>query len=83
MKRCVLFMKVYGLAADEDGNKDYAGLKIDFGEFKPGKALDYDQLIKGIKKDTLPKMIGLEKVIKPTDIEIISPEEYQKEFGNE
>ncbi len=83
MTECAIYMKVFGLAVGEDGKKDYAGLKLSLGTFKPGYEQTYDEIISKIHKEELQKITGLEKMFKPEDIQIITPEEYNRDFGDD
>lgn len=85
MSECTIFMRVYGLAEDEDGNKSYAGLKMCLVEFQSGKELSYKQptALAVSSKENLLNLTGLKGIIKPEDIEIITPEKYQAEFEGE
>jgi len=83
MSEIAIYMKVFGLAEDERGNKDYAGMKLSMGEFKEGSEIPYEELIKKVHIDELPKILRLDGIIKPEDIEIITPEEYDRDYGGE
>ena len=83
MKEIAIYMKVSGLAEDEQGNKDYAGMKLSMGEFKPGHEIPYDELISKVHKEELPKILHLDGIINPEDIEIITQEEYVRDYGGE
>lgn len=87
MKICYYF-KIFGLARDAKGNPAYAGMSADFGvDAKPG--VTYDDIIKSITdcpdwRQQAIKLLHLEKTeIKASDIHLITPEEYTRDFGNE
>lgn len=76
MKLC---FKIFGLAEDENGNKDYGGIQLEFG--KTEKECDYAKLTKDINKRNLLKMMGLDTLYRAADVEIITPEEYARDYG--
>jgi len=83
MREIAIYMKVFGLGIDENGNKDYAGVKLSMGEFKEGSEIPYEELIKKVHIDELPKILHLDGIIKSEDIEIITQEEYDRDYGDE
>lgn len=72
---------IHGVAFDDDGNPATAGLALDFGE--SDSEILYEDLIKNIDVDALLKNACLNDLVKPEDVEFISPEEYDREFGND
>lgn len=86
MNACFYF-KVFGLAHDEQGNQTYAGLKMDLGETKAG--VTYQMLVDNVKKvpdwkTQFIKMLHLNVAgVKESDIELITPEEYEKDYGDD
>ena len=83
MSEIAIYMKVFGLAEDEQGNKDYAGMKLSMGEFKSGHEIPYDELIKKVHPEELPKILGIDGIIEADSIEIITQEEYDRDYGDE
>lgn len=86
MNVCFYF-KVFGLAHDEQGKPDYAGLKMDLCEAKTG--ITYQMLVDNVKKapdwkTQFIKMLHLNVAgVKESDIELITPEEYEKDYGDD
>ena len=84
MANIAFYIEAKGVAEDEHGNPDYGSLKIDFGKLKPGvEAKPYTELI----KDKDPAEL-LEKLLpavfdKLSDVRFITPEEYEREYGEE
>lgn len=70
--------RVQGLAVDEDGNPAPAGISLTVGE--SDKPVDYRQLIEGLDKEAFLRMVCLDKVVRPEDMQPITPEEYDREF---
>ncbi|HCM23416.1 MAG TPA: hypothetical protein DHW78_03680 [Ruminococcaceae bacterium] len=86
MNVCFYF-KVLGLAQDEQGNPAYAGLKMDLGEAKPG--VTYQMMVDKVKetpdwKSQFIKMLHLNVAgVKESDIELITPEEYERDYWDD
>ena len=81
MSELTIYLKIFGLAEDEDGNDAYAGVKIGLGEVS--KLPPYDEIARSIKKEALPNLICMQGLVKPEDIVIITPEEYERDYGDE
>jgi hypothetical protein len=85
MKIRVCF-RIKGLAKDEDGNPCDAGMQISLGETdKPYVSLpsiDYETLANSINKEKLLEFICMDGVVSADDLEIITPEEYDKEYDD-
>lgn len=82
MNELRICFEVNGLAADEDGNPCPAGMQISFG--KTDKEVNYTELIKDISIPAFAAYLndlGLTKSIRPEDVRIISPEEYDEKYG--
>ena len=61
---------------DEAGNVDSTfGLAMTIGESE--KEIDYQQLTAAINKE------GVDRAVKPEDMKIITPEEYDEKYGDE
>lgn len=84
MKRDVwLYFKVFGLAEDKNGNPDYAGLKMTIGSTE--RDVKYSELIAKTTdavKENIAKILPF-KGVKASDIQIITPEEYARDYGDE
>ena len=77
-----LYLKVFGLAVDENGKKDYAGTKICIG--KSDRDIPYWELTAkttDFAKEVLTKMLPVEG-IKASDLTVITPEEYARNYGD-
>jgi hypothetical protein len=79
MKIRVCF-RIKGLAKDEDRNPCDAGMEMSLGE--TDKPFDYDALASNINKEKLLEFICMDGVVSTDDLEIITPEEYDKEYGD-
>lgn len=71
--------RVRGLAVDEDGNPAPAGICLSVGE--SDEPVDYQRLTKDLDKEAFLRMTCLDKIVGPEDMELITPEEYDQEFG--
>ncbi len=74
-------LEINGLAEDEFGNKCPAGVQISLGE--TDKQIDYNELTKNINIEGLLKTMCLDEVVCPEDVKIITPEEYDREYGED
>lgn len=81
MKELKIYFRVKNLCEDEDGNKGDAGMIMNLGEQKDD--VDYNKVAGALNKEILLEMIGLGEFVTVDDIEIIIPEEYEREFGEE
>lgn len=80
MDKLRLCFEVQGLAIDEDGNSCSAGMQIILeGELKKG--ITYEELTKDLDIPAVLEFFGMEGVADPADIRLITPEEYDKEYG--
>ena len=79
MSKARICFKVWGLAADVQGNPTYAGCEISFGETE--KQVDYQEAVKGLDKAELLELCCLGGIAKPEDLMFITPEEYDREYG--
>lgn len=71
--------KIFGLAIDEKGNKTYAGVEVKLGE--SDKEIDYKKLTESVDESAFLKMFCLDEIVTAKDVAFITPEEYDKEFG--
>lgn len=77
----VCFEILKGLAEDEQGNPTPCGGQIKIGESE--KEFPYDKLTANLDIPTLLARIGLSQIVKPEDVRIITPEEYDERYGDE
>lgn len=83
---CIYF-KVFGMAEDEKGKPSWAGMKLSIGH--ASKDVPYSDIQKRVlsvpdwKKEILC-LTHLETIgIKPENIELITPEEYERDYGDD
>ena len=69
--------EIAGMAADENGTPAPAGLQIVLGESV--KEWPYEDLMKHHPTDALARLLN----VKPEDVTIITPEEYDERYGDE
>lgn len=72
--------EVTGLAFNDDGTPSPAGLQLDLGETE--KEIDYAQLSADVNIPGILSLFGLEGMIDPENVKVLSPEEYDKRYGN-
>lgn len=84
MSKITIYFKVFGLAEDENGNPDWCGIKTELGTFAPGKEIPYSELVKKVNLSDLLAFVCLDKIgLGETDAEIITPEEYERDYGDD
>ncbi len=67
---------------DEDGNiNNTFGLSMSIGEIE--KEIDYQKLTASINKEGVLRTVCLDGIVKPEDMRIITPEEYDREYGED
>ena len=71
--------EAYGLNWDSEGNPVPVGLEITIPGAK--KMIPYEQLTQNIDLTAVIAAIGMDGIICPNDLRIITPEEYDKEYG--
>lgn len=80
-----LYFEIDDMAIDQDGNHSPDGMKLSFGEVE--NLPPYEELTKNIDLDRLiasfPVLNLLEKEQKKGKIHIISPEQYEKLYGDD
>lgn len=82
-----LYFKVFGLGKDESGNPCYAGMKMSFGKSKNG--VHYSEVQKKVQsihdwKEQMLRLTHLDTVgFGPNDIELITPDEYDRDYGDD
>ena len=68
--------EIAGMAVDEHGNPAPAGLQIVLGESP--KEWPYEDLMKDHPTDAMARLLN----VKPEDITIITPQEYDERYGD-
>ena len=67
---------------DEDKNIDgIFGLAMEIGETNTG--VDYGELTKSVNIGEVLRVTGLDGLVKPEDVKIITPEEYDEKYGDD
>lgn len=79
-KEVKVCFEVNGIAQSEDGMPCPAGLQITVGE--ADREFDYMELAQAVDVSKVLKMACLEGYVKPEDVKIITPEEYDQRFGS-
>lgn len=79
MKLRVCF-EIGGLAEDERGNPAPAGLAVTLGE--TNEHVDYQELVQNIDIAGVLKLVCLNDIVRPEDVKIITPEEYDEKYGD-
>lgn len=64
---------------DGNGNYDYAGIEMVIGLKRP---VDYAELASRIDKNAVLKRCYLDGIASADDVEVITPEEFDCEFGD-
>lgn len=72
--------EVKGFAEDENGNPCPAGLQMNIGNVK--KEIEYEKLTQNIDIEKVIEYAGLSGIVKPEDVRVITPEEYDERFGD-
>ncbi len=75
--------EVDGLAIDESGNPAPAGVSIALDANDDAKLPDYQELVKSIRKEGLLRMTCLDGLAQPDDVVFITPEEYDRKYGED
>lgn len=77
-----VYFELFGLAEDENGEKDWAGIKVSLGQVPADKIPTYESLIAGVNKKKLLEWIGLDNYDADKDIRFITKEEYEANYDN-
>ena len=72
-------LKIYFEASWRDGSK--FGVAMDLGETE--RPIDCQMLAGSIDKGALLRACGLDGAVRPEDVTILTPEEYELEYGEE
>lgn len=79
--RLRVYCKVNGPEVDENGNLVPVSFYTEFGKIE--KDISYEELTANINKEKLLELACLDGIVKPEAVEIITPEEYDKEFRSD
>lgn len=79
MKLRICF-EINGLGEDEYGNPAPAGLAVTLGETKAH--VDYQELVQLVDIAGVLKSVYLNDIVRPEDVRIITPEEYNEKYGD-
>lgn len=67
---------------DEAGNvADTFGLAMNIGE--SDREIDYQKLTASVNKEGVLRTTCLDSLVKPEDVKVITPEEYDEKYGAE
>lgn len=75
--------EIKGLAVDENGNPAPAGVCMILDTNDNAKMPNYQELVKSIKKEGLLQMTCLDEIAQPDDIVFITPDEYDRKYGED
>ena len=81
MKKVRICMEIDGLSRDEQGNPCPCGLEIELGETE--QTIDYKELTKDLDVQEILNMTFLGGRVKPENVRVITPEEYDERYGDE
>lgn|GEM_PF-1323585 len=83
MNELVVYIKAFGLAVDEFGNKDYGGMRLGFGVEMPNDKT-YENIIKNTTPEAVLAAVGIPmQPFEDMDMEFITREEYERDYGND
>lgn len=78
-----LYFRVHGIAKDEKGDPVAAGLSIKLGESE--NPLSYEVLSGNLTREDIGQLMtecGIHDLFDLSNVELITPEEYEAEFGD-
>lgn len=78
MNEIKIYLEIKDMAVDENGNRCPAGMQI---SLETEKQVDYAGLIKNINIPGILEMAALNELVKPKDVKVITPEEYDALYG--
>lgn len=81
MRELKIYFRVKNLCEDDDGNPCDGAMVMNLGEQK--EDIDYNKVAGALNKEILLEWVGLKNFFTVDDIEIITPEEYEREYGGE
>ena len=76
MHKANIYLEIAGMAQDDQGNPKPVGVKISIG--KSLEEIPYDDLTHNLNINAIAKTVN----VKPEDITIITPEEYDERYGD-
>ena len=76
MYKANIYFEIAGMAQDEQGNPKPVGMKVSIGESL--KEIPYDTLTHNLNISAIAKTLS----VKPEDVAIITPEEYEERYGD-
>ncbi len=66
---------------DENGDSSLFGLAMIIGE--SASPVDYGKLTRSINKEAVLRVCGLDDLVKPEDMTVITPEEFSLKYGDD
>lgn len=81
MSKLKICFEVKGMAEDDKGKPAPCGMSIDFGEID--KDVDYAEITKNINIKGILAYCHMDGIVKPEDVTIITPEEYEERYGDD
>lgn len=78
-----LYFRVHGIAKDDNGEPIAAGLSIKLGTSDTPPS--YEELTKNLTRENIGQLMtecGIHDLIDLSNVELITPEEYESEFGD-
>lgn len=78
MFKARICFEIMGLSHDDDGNPCATGMEIEIGESE--KEIPYEVLTKDINIPGILKMSLLDGYVKPENVTIITPKEYDERY---
>lgn len=79
--RLRIAFKIWGVIKNEDGSPHPIGVCLDAGETEAD--IPYEELAAHINKEAILEHLGMSGTVHPDDMELITPEEYDQEYGAE
>lgn len=84
MKELRICFEIEGLAVDKYGEPCAGGVDITLGEVPEDKFQErYNRLIKSLEIEQVLRLACMDSMFDETDCRIISPEEYDRLYGDE
>jgi len=78
MSKVRICFEINGLSADENGLLCPTGMQIALSETN----VDYETLTKNINASKILEFVSLTGLVKPEDLKIITPEEFDEKYGD-
>ena len=85
VKKLRICLEVNGLAEDENGKPCLGGICLTLGEDCDEEIIgeEYQRIVGGVDVVSVLKYMGLDKVFSKEDCRLITPEEYDRNYGEE